>query len=68
MIPKYRFFYHYFKQKGMMTVHFRGKCHTVQNVTCVVPCQTHHQKRQPRLVMRGWAERVAIINESAVIS
>ena len=71
MVPlrgkKYRFFYHYFKQKRMMSVHFRGQCRTIEHVTCAVPCETHYQKRQPYLVMRGFAEKVTFGPNTAVI-
>ena len=37
--PKqYRFFYHYYKQKKKMSVHYKGVCYVVDNVQCDVPC------------------------------
>lgn len=64
---KYRFFYHYYKQKDMMTVHFRGKCHTVKEVVCKAPCETKWKATQPKLVMQGWATDVVIDSLKAVI-
>ncbi len=63
----YRFFYHYFKAKKAMTVHFRGKCYTVNNITCDVPCETKWNKRQPYLVMQGFAHTVTIKDNTAHI-
>lgn len=62
-----RFFYHYFKAKDKMSVHFAGACHVVDSVDCRVPCESHRQKRQPRLIMRGFARRVVIANNAATI-
>jgi len=67
MSKKYRFFYHFFKQKGKMSVHFRGKCHIVDHVICEPECETHWRNSQPRLVMRGWASNVIVNNNQAVI-
>lgn len=64
----YRFFYHYYKQKKRMSVHFRGTCHVVDDVVCNVPCETKWNKTQPNLVMRGFATSVNIINGKAVIN
>jgi len=64
---KYRFFYHYFKQKGKMSVHFRNQCIIVDNVECNTSCETHWQDRQPRLIMRGKAKSVTVVNGKAII-
>jgi hypothetical protein len=56
---KYRFFYHYFKGKGAMSVHFRGQCYVVNNVKCDVPCETKWKPTQPKLIMQGFASDVA---------
>ena len=57
---KYRFFYHYFKAKRRMSVHFRLRCYVVDDVDCRVSCETKWNKTQPNLVMRGWASTVKI--------
>lgn len=65
---QYRFFYHYYKQYKCMSIHFRGFCEAVDNVVCNVPCETKWNKRQPNLVMRGFASNVEIIDKVAYIS
>lgn len=64
---KHRFFYHFYKQKGKMSVHFRGACSTVDDVECKVPCETKWNKTQPMLVMRGWANNVTFSGKKAII-
>lgn len=66
-MKKYRFFYHYFKQKGKMSVHFRGSCTVVDDVDCLVPCETKWRKTQPRIVMQGFAKDVRIVKRRAYI-
>lgn len=66
-MKKYRFFYHYFKQKKKMSVHFRNTCTVVDDIECKVPCETKWNKTQPQLVMRGWAKNVSIKNNKATI-
>lgn len=41
-----------------MSVHFRGKCYRTPNVDCQVPCETKWNKRQPYLVLQGWAHEI----------
>jgi hypothetical protein len=57
---KYRFFYHYFKQKDAMSVHFKKQCMVVDSVVCHVPCETKRNRTQPKLVMQGWANSVVV--------
>lgn len=64
---KYRFFYHYFKQKKKMSVHFKGQCHVVNDIQCNVPCETKWNTTQPNLIMRGFAKELIIENGIAVI-
>lgn len=52
----------------MMSVHFNGKCSQVTNIVCKVPCESKFRKRQPFLVMQGWASQVEILNDTAIIS
>lgn len=59
-MKKYRFFYHYYKAKGKMSVHFRDACYVVNDIICEVPCETKWNKTQPNLVMRGFANRLVI--------
>ena len=39
-VKKYRFFFHYRKSTGGMTVHFRNICYPCVNVVCNVPDET----------------------------
>jgi hypothetical protein len=64
---KYRFFYHYYKQKGKMSIHFRDSCVVVDDVECNVPCETKWRKTQPRLVMQGFAKKVEFEGNKAII-
>ena len=66
-MKKYRFFYHYYKQKGKMSVHFKKSCTVVNNVVCEVPCETKWKLTQPRLVMQGFCNEVIIKNNIAYI-
>ena len=67
MKKKYRFFYHYYKQKGKMSVHFRNTCMVAENIICEVPCETKWNNTQPRLVMRGYATEVIIDDKGDAI-
>lgn len=64
---RYRFFYHFNKQHKKMSVHFKNKCIIVNNIKCCVPTETHWNKRQPLLVVRGFARDVKIIDDKAII-
>lgn len=64
---QYRFFYHYYKQKKKMSIHFKNACIVVDNVICKVPCETKWNKRQPNLVMVGKATSVRIENNTGII-
>ena len=66
-MKKYRFFYHFYKQQGKMSIHFRDKCTVVDDVICAAPCETKWKKTQPRLVMQGYATEVNIINNKGYI-
>jgi hypothetical protein len=64
---KYRFFYHYYKQYKIMSVHFKGKCYRTKNVICNVPTNTKWNKTQPNIVVQGFAENIQINNDNIVI-
>lgn len=61
-----RFYFHYNKPasasagKIQMSVHFKDTCYVVDHVICKVSCDSHHQKRQPHCVMRGFANNVTV--------
>lgn len=65
---KRRFFYHYRKCDGQMSVHFQGICYPCHDVDCQVPCETKRNKRQPYLVMRGYASKIRRQGRKIVIS
>lgn len=65
---KYRFFYHYFRNKKCMSVHFRNSCIPVKNIVCNVPCETKYNKRQPFLVIRGFCSNIKIEKNVAHIN
>lgn len=58
LMQLYRFFFHYYRGKKMMSVHFRGKCYITKFIRCTVPCETKWNKRQPYLVMQGFASHI----------
>lgn len=62
-----RFFFHYRKSDGKMTIHFKNQCIIVNEVNCLVPCETKRNKRQPRLVMRGFCKRILVNNKIGTI-
>ncbi len=65
---KYRFFYHYYRQYNEMSVHFKGICHRTKNVECKVPTETKwNDKKQPNLVLRGFAENIEIHDNKIII-
>lgn len=66
-MKKYRFFYHYYRQYNCMSVHYRGKCYRTKDVICKVETETKWNKRQPRLVERGWATSIDIQQDKIVI-
>ena len=59
---KRRFFYHYYKQKNCMTVHWRGACYPVQMLYCYAATELKRNNRQPRVTMQGWAHSIRIEN------
>lgn len=66
---KRRFFYHYFKAKKRMSIHWKGTCTVVDHVkTQGVDTETHRRKTQPFLVVRGFANDVRIENGVAYVS
>lgn len=60
MAPKkYSFYFHYNKPKSkaaghnILSIHYRGACHTVENIECKVPISTKSRKTQPHCVLVG---------------
>lgn len=66
-MKKWRFFYHYYKAKKKMSIHFRNTCSVVDDIVCHVSCETKWNKTQPNLTMIGFANSVEIKNGIATI-
>jgi hypothetical protein len=67
-MKKYRFFYHYNKIKKCMTVHFRGQCILATNkLICEAVTESKKNKRQPYLVMQGFAKDVLSNRNGTVV-
>lgn len=67
MRDKYRFFYHYRRSTGGMTIHFKNSCIPVKDVKCLVPCETKRNKIQSKLVLQGFCKEVTIIKNIGII-
>lgn len=50
-----------------MSIHFKKSCTVVDNIECLVPCETKWNKKQPQLVMQGFAKNVRFKNNTAII-
>lgn len=66
-MKKYRFFFHYFRQKDKWSVHFRNKCYIVDNFVCLAECEGKTNKRQPYRIAQGFASQVKVKNNIAYI-
>ena len=67
------FFYHYNKpasraaKKPVISVHFKGTCHLVDNIICNVPTKGRIRKSQPYFVVCGKAKEITIEDGIAII-
>ena len=61
----YRFFFHYRRSTGGMTVHFKGKCYPCKNGNCDRACNTKYSETQPKLVLQEWCETI-IVKEDTI--
>lgn len=59
-MKKYRFFYHYNKQHDKWSIHYRGKCHIVDDFKCLVETEGKTNKKQPKRVVQGFTSEVKI--------
>ena len=62
-----RFFMHYNKHTKKMTVHWKNSCIPVNDIVCYAPLESKWNKRQPQLVLRGWASDVCVKDNIAYI-
>lgn len=73
MRNKKRFWFHYNKPasakqgRPLLTLHYLNKCHLVESLNIKVPTETHNRKKQPRIIVRGWANGVNISEKKADI-
>ena len=73
LMKKYRFWFHYNKPesrktgKPVMTVHYRDRCIMTNSIECNVATETHHRKRQPHIVIRGWAGSVGFMSDGLIV-
>ncbi len=69
-----RFFLHYNKpaslsaKRPLWSVHFKNKCYIVDNIKCELPTESKINKRQPFVVMRGFANKVDLDNQTNTIT
>lgn len=67
------FFYHYNKPASLkfksskLSLHYKNTCHIVDKIICNVPTHSHNNKRQPKIVIKGNANKVIIENNVAKI-
>lgn len=50
-----------------MSIHFKNQCIPVENVNCLVPCETKRNKIQPYLVLQGYCTEIEIQGETGII-
>jgi len=67
------FYYHYSKPASLkykqpkLSLHFSNTCHIIDKITCHVPTYSHNQKRQPRVIIKGNAKSIKILDGAATI-
>lgn len=61
-MKKYRFFFHYHKQKKQWSVHWKNKCSLCPLNSLVVQadCEGKENTRQPYAVMQGFSSCVKV--------
>jgi hypothetical protein len=66
---KKRFFFHFRKNTGELTLHWNKQCIPIKNVDCRVALETKWNSVQPRVVLRGFARSIEIDeNKKALIT
>lgn len=67
------FHFHYNKPASLkfkspkISLHFNNTCYIIDKLVCKVPTFSHNQKRQPRLVIKGKAKEIKIVDNVAEI-
>lgn len=68
------FWFHYNKPlstkagKPQITVHYKGVCHIVDNITINVPVKGHLRNDQPKFVIKGSCKSFEIVDNIAHIN
>lgn len=68
-----RFFFHYNKPasqragRKLLSLHYRNLCLIVEKIHCLVPCESKVNRRQPFVVMQGFARDVMENGKEATI-
>lgn len=74
MNKKYAVWFHYNKPYSRKfgvdkwTVHYKGVCHIVDSIKCYIPTFSKNRKTQPKVVMRGLAKSLDIVDGCAIIN
>lgn len=50
-----------------MSVHFKGQCFKVDEISCLVPCETKWRRSKPNLVLQGFCKELIIEDKTATI-
>lgn len=67
------FYFHFNKPASLkykspkLSIHFNKSCHIVDKIICRVPTFSHNNKRQPRVVIKGRANKIVILDKVAEI-
>lgn len=67
MNKKRRFFFHFRKSTGELTLHWNKQCIPVKDIDCKVPVETKWNNQQPKVVLRGFASTIDIVGNKAYI-
>lgn len=68
------FWFHYNKPVSLtagrpqISVHYRGRCHIVDNIECRVTTRGRVRKKQPRFVVAGVCRNMSVVDGVAIIT
>ena len=63
-----RFFFHFRKTTGELTLHWNRKCIPIKNIRCEVPVETKWNPQQPKVVLQGFAKYAIIKEDEALMT
>jgi len=55
-------------KRPLLSLHYSGACHIIDKIHCNVPTYSHNNKRQPRVVIKGKANKITIQKGVATIN